>query len=109
MAAFSSIQAALHKSAAGQHLVSEIKTAEQIEYAVDCDMVQMSTSSPQNALYVVGRQRPFGFLQHLQHQLAWPGGLVATNLQSPDRVLDHDRIIQGKRNKCNIVAISLRE
>jgi hypothetical protein len=54
MATLCGIQAALHKSAAGQHFVSQIEATKQTERAVDGNMVEIFAPGAQSPLYIVG-------------------------------------------------------
>ena len=57
VAALHVIQAAFYESAAGQHFVSQIEAAKQVEYAIYGYMVQVLATAAQNLLYIVRGRR----------------------------------------------------
>jgi hypothetical protein len=84
MAALHVVQAAFYESAAGQHFVSQIEAAKQVEDAIDGNVIQMLATLAQKLLYVVGRKRSFCLVQYLKHQLPRLSRFEPLGLQHPN-------------------------
>jgi hypothetical protein len=73
--------------------VSQVEAAEQTEYAINGDVIQVPTMLAQNLLYIIGGKWFLGLFEHLEHQLPRLSCLISLGLQSSNRILDHGSIL----------------